>query len=508
MASYYYKKSHTLPRKRREFSDSPFKSANPVQLHEVTTNTQLDYVDDASAQLYRTCGVEHPVHARTMKEYDQEISDLKKENFNLKLRIFFLEERMQRMFRSADIEEVHKKNIELQVELESCKKEILDKQKLLMKASETLQGIERQHSADLEKQKRDYDKSIQQLLHEIAELKKDSRSDESSQQRNSIDLYRQAFPALEYLQSSFPVHDGTVSIGEEKEPHIIRILEINAELENTVKDQMAQIKKLTESELKSEKTIRGLLQVCKQKSENIECLQESLDAKISELIVLKKRQSEFGEQLTGNEDTSGYKLDNGKSWEYFDMERLILSKQLASLQRDLRLRDDALLKVKNLLGQLPQDNSNVQFKFLEDFVNMATSQREIASDLINEAPENVSPAKNEIIRLNFKLAATEATVRMLATKTKYFRQVLAESGMLSSAPLGKLHNSESDLYKLGVECQGKSKKLFSTHALRPLENLTSSCGSSAPATPIISPRFPASSKCKCPTSDSSNRWQR
>ena len=47
-----------------------------------------------------------PVRARTMKEYDQQIGDLKKENFSLKLRIYFLEERVQQKF--GDGEDVFK----------------------------------------------------------------------------------------------------------------------------------------------------------------------------------------------------------------------------------------------------------------------------------------------------------------------------------------------------------------------------------------------------------------
>ena len=39
-----------------------------------------------------------PIRARTMKEYDQQIAEYKKENFSLKLRIYFLEERMQQKF--------------------------------------------------------------------------------------------------------------------------------------------------------------------------------------------------------------------------------------------------------------------------------------------------------------------------------------------------------------------------------------------------------------------------
>jgi centrosomin len=49
---------------------------------------------------------------RTMKECEDQLSVLKKENFNLKLRIYFLEERMG--VTSAD-EDAIKKNIELKV---------------------------------------------------------------------------------------------------------------------------------------------------------------------------------------------------------------------------------------------------------------------------------------------------------------------------------------------------------------------------------------------------------
>jgi hypothetical protein len=50
-----------------------------------------------------------------MKEYEEQLSQLRKENFNLKLRIYFLEERMGRMNGTDDKEDAVKKNIELKV---------------------------------------------------------------------------------------------------------------------------------------------------------------------------------------------------------------------------------------------------------------------------------------------------------------------------------------------------------------------------------------------------------
>ena len=46
-----------------------------------------------------------PIRAHTMKDYEQQLSDLKKENFNLKLRIYFLEERQERKW-DADGEDL------------------------------------------------------------------------------------------------------------------------------------------------------------------------------------------------------------------------------------------------------------------------------------------------------------------------------------------------------------------------------------------------------------------
>jgi hypothetical protein len=63
----------------------------------------------------RSPGKTSPIRGRTMKEYEDQLSQLKKENFNLKLRIYFLEERMGHMSSADDKDDPVKKNIELKV---------------------------------------------------------------------------------------------------------------------------------------------------------------------------------------------------------------------------------------------------------------------------------------------------------------------------------------------------------------------------------------------------------
>lgn len=55
-----------------------------------------------------------PAQGRSLRESEEQMTALRKENFNLKLRIYFLEEKpSSNMMESSDL--VHKRNIDLKV---------------------------------------------------------------------------------------------------------------------------------------------------------------------------------------------------------------------------------------------------------------------------------------------------------------------------------------------------------------------------------------------------------
>uniref|UniRef100_A0A3B3DF90 Centrosomin N-terminal motif 1 domain-containing protein n=1 Tax=Oryzias melastigma TaxID=30732 RepID=A0A3B3DF90_ORYME len=87
-----------------------------------------------------------PIKALTMKDYENQITALKKENFNLKLRIYFMEERMQT--NNDFVVLFHVYNIELKVELESMKRELAEKQELLVSASKALESLAGRESGE------------------------------------------------------------------------------------------------------------------------------------------------------------------------------------------------------------------------------------------------------------------------------------------------------------------------------------------------------------------------
>ncbi|XP_015222208.2 CDK5 regulatory subunit-associated protein 2 isoform X2 [Lepisosteus oculatus] len=103
-----------------------------------------------------------PTKARTMKDYENQITDLKKENFNLKLRIYFMEERMQQKFDDSS-EDIYKTNIELKVEVESLKRDLQEKQALLVTASKAVESLAGNGSGEIRRVKELAVKEVEQL---------------------------------------------------------------------------------------------------------------------------------------------------------------------------------------------------------------------------------------------------------------------------------------------------------------------------------------------------------
>nr|CAD7460515.1 unnamed protein product [Timema tahoe] len=113
-----------------------------------------------------------PVRGRTMKEYEEQLAQLKKENFNLKLRIYFLEERTNRMGECPDKEVLLNTNIELKVETEALRKERDEKEELLVQASRLVELTDKQYREQLDKLNENKEHEIGLLKRRIQELEK------------------------------------------------------------------------------------------------------------------------------------------------------------------------------------------------------------------------------------------------------------------------------------------------------------------------------------------------
>ncbi|XP_076321166.1 uncharacterized protein LOC143230834 [Tachypleus tridentatus] len=201
---------HNLPLTNRK--QVPFRSANPEQLHEFTMDS-VNQSEVFSPTASQRGAILSPVRARTMKEYDQQIADLRKENFNLKLKLYFLEEKMEKKY-DGDSKELHRINIKLQVDVETLHKELEQKHKLLQDALGTLEKLEQNHRREIEELKETNSEEKCHLegkliaLEKELQLEKQFRVKENDQ---NSEAYMQAF-GLETSQAS---HDTNVPNSEQ-----------------------------------------------------------------------------------------------------------------------------------------------------------------------------------------------------------------------------------------------------------------------------------------------------
>ncbi|ELT95491.1 hypothetical protein CAPTEDRAFT_210115, partial [Capitella teleta] len=196
-----------------------------------------------------------PALTRTMKEYDQLINDLKKENFSLKLRIYFLEEKAPKgeaeMFRT---------NIELKVDVETLKKELREKQELLQKASDALEsmtGVNQDAPAEVT----DLQRQVVQLSADLRERREAfAKLDEEARKRSG---------ELESLQNLLAKQGDVIANLEdamhEKEADLKKLEDILREREEEITEneqRLRDVEKLNktheENALKRDNAIKGL----------------------------------------------------------------------------------------------------------------------------------------------------------------------------------------------------------------------------------------------------------
>lgn len=103
-----------------------------------------------------------PTRAWNMKDFENQVTELKKENFNLKLRIYFLEERMQQEF-AGPTEHIYKTNIELKVEVESLKQKLQERDQLLISASKAVESLTEGGGSEVQLVKEDAKRKLQQV---------------------------------------------------------------------------------------------------------------------------------------------------------------------------------------------------------------------------------------------------------------------------------------------------------------------------------------------------------
>ncbi|XP_072761406.1 uncharacterized protein Cnn isoform X3 [Anoplolepis gracilipes] len=284
-------------------------------------------------------------YGRTMKEYEDELSNLKKENFQLKLRIYFLEEKNPgRSGISSSDEDIIKTNVELKDELEKLRKELKEKQVLLNQAATAFKLYEEQKA----KTQDQYQQLLETEREKVAKLEKEL----AEQREGELD-------ASAYYTGTF----GTTPEQALKNAEKLRQMEeLVASLETEVKQTTVTLEeeRYWAEELENERDqFRQQLDMQTQLREKQDC------ERMRSIEKLREEVKELKEELLKKDSiVQQYKDDLSERDRLLKQKNTILEekcrmyeelnqvsekrkKQIVQLRTSVKTRDDALAEINN-----------------------------------------------------------------------------------------------------------------------------------------------------------------
>ncbi|KAI7795827.1 myomegalin [Triplophysa rosa] len=228
-----------------------------------------------------------PAKALTMKDYENQITALKKENFNLKLRIYFLEERVQQKCDDST-EDIYKTNIELKVEVESMKRDLAEKQELLVSASKALESLASRGVDDgREQTRREMDSLREAFNARIQELEESLNAAQEELENMAIIAEREKLKNLGLEKELQAANQSKPSGDSDSTPKRVQELQqvlqqkesVIQQLQVSLKDQDAMIGELRRNSLDKPiaEQVAQLNSLISQKDKQLQTLTEDLE---------------------------------------------------------------------------------------------------------------------------------------------------------------------------------------------------------------------------------------
>jgi len=206
---------------------------------------------------------------KTVKHYDESLKSIKKENFNLKLKIFFLEERLSKGNKNSEVALINE-NADLKVQLESMKVDLNDKLNLLLEANEAIEILEQKA-----------DRQAEQHAIQIKELELKTKKNATKSPLKNTRLNRPKALAIP-----------ETCIDRSTESLVMEVLDELEEFSEREKDfENKYIKTITELKSESAKTEAELSKIRDKMldyEEEIESLNANLDTKNEFITALQR----------------------------------------------------------------------------------------------------------------------------------------------------------------------------------------------------------------------------
>lgn len=223
---------------------------SPGQLQDVTMdNSYAIGYRSPCVSLQQYNGATSPAQGRSVREFEEQMASLRKENFNLKLRIYFIEESIpgyNQSNNSEGQETLMKQLIDTKVEMEILRKEIHEKQDLLKEAAQALNQMELiQKDTEVKSQA-----IIDDLNHKIEYLEMENKEMEKSQSGKLMDELLGRSDVSSNINAIQKIREleGTVKQSEEKiddfQNQIHKLDEILTQRDQTIRELEDKVKEV------------------------------------------------------------------------------------------------------------------------------------------------------------------------------------------------------------------------------------------------------------------------
>ncbi|KAG0348377.1 hypothetical protein BG004_005322, partial [Podila humilis] len=263
----------------------------------------------------------------TLKEQEKVIDELKKDSFSLKLRIYFLEERLAKISPEHVDQAIHE-NIEMKVRLQTMASELRQYKRLLLEAHAAIEALQNQKNCDLvhgmsQEQEEEYQQAIAERLDLKSALKQLTQKVQ--------DLESQLRLKGDELQNHLDASDGQAgTIGE--------LQGLAAKYKDQIQEMQAQIQQYQRNETRmTEKS---------QSDEDWEARCRVLEQDLSVSLEVKSELEHALEQARGERDAFEEDM-NFQVQEYRD-EISKLNLQTTELTEELQNNREQLRQVQEM----------------------------------------------------------------------------------------------------------------------------------------------------------------
>ncbi|XP_072622868.1 myomegalin-like isoform X48 [Vulpes vulpes] len=288
------------------------------------------------------------VQTQALRDFEKHLNDLKKENFSLKLRIYFLEERMQQKY-EASREDIYKRNIELKVEVESLKRELQDKKQHLDKTWADVENLNSHNEAELRRQ---FEERQQETEHvyELLENKIQLLQEESRLAKN--EAARMAALVEAEKECNLELSEKLKGVANDREE--VPMDQVNPDQYTEALAQRDKIEELHQSLASQEKLVEQLSQ---EKQQLLHLLEEPMSMEIQPVTeeLLKQQKLDSDETIITQQSVSDSHLaELQEKIQQMEATNKILQEKLNEMSCELKSAQESSQKQDGTIQSLKE----------------------------------------------------------------------------------------------------------------------------------------------------------